>query len=271
MAGFFGIGDYTKPGRGVSKDEPQKHSFFAFFEIYVRKFWKLIEINMLFFVFCIPFFIPFILTNLLVSTSMGIIYYISVIPFAGIAINISGLTYILRNFAREEHAFLWGDFIDTIKKNWKQSLIIGLIDLVVYSIMTFSINFYYYQISQNNAFVLLFVICIMFTVIFTFMQFYLFIMLITFDLSIRQLLKNALIFAFLGIGRNILITFSCGLLALVVYIFNPFSLFLTPFILISTFGFIIVFNAWKLIDKFMMPKNEEDDAEDVIFQDTGRR
>lgn len=48
MAGFLGFGNYDKPGKGVGKDEPQKHAFFYFFELYFRKFWKIIEANLLF-------------------------------------------------------------------------------------------------------------------------------------------------------------------------------------------------------------------------------
>ena len=39
MAGFFGIGDFTKEGKGVDKDAPKKRGIFAFFELFFRKFW----------------------------------------------------------------------------------------------------------------------------------------------------------------------------------------------------------------------------------------
>ena len=32
MAGLFGMFDQSRPGPGVSKDEPQKKAFFKFFE-----------------------------------------------------------------------------------------------------------------------------------------------------------------------------------------------------------------------------------------------
>ena len=34
-----------KEGPGVSKDAPEKKRFFLFFELYFRKFWKMIELN----------------------------------------------------------------------------------------------------------------------------------------------------------------------------------------------------------------------------------
>jgi uncharacterized membrane protein YesL len=272
MAGFFGLGNYSKPGPGVSKDEPQKHSFFVFFEIYFRKFWKLCEINMLYFVCCIPFFIPFILTGMYQSGNTAL-YYLSLVPLIGIAAITSGLTYILRNFTRQQHAFLWMDFKDTIKNNWKQSLAIGAIDFVVYFLMVFSISFYHSQLSANNWFVLPFVFCIIFTVIFTFMQYYLFVMLITFDLSVKQIFKNAFIFSFAGLGHNIIITFFNAILVLIIYIFWPISFFLIPFIAISTFGFIVTFNVWPIIKKYMIPdetSESESESNEPVFEDNGK-
>ena len=41
MAGLFGFFDYTKAGPGVSKNEPKKKRFFQFWELYIRKFFRL--------------------------------------------------------------------------------------------------------------------------------------------------------------------------------------------------------------------------------------
>ena len=35
--------NYTKEGPGVEKNAPQKKRFFVFFEIYFRKFWKMLQ------------------------------------------------------------------------------------------------------------------------------------------------------------------------------------------------------------------------------------
>ena len=50
---FFGlIGNYDKPGPGVSKDEPKKAAPVRFFEILWRKLSKLVQLNL---IFMIPF------------------------------------------------------------------------------------------------------------------------------------------------------------------------------------------------------------------------
>ena len=43
----------------------------------------------------------------------------------------AGITYIMRNFAREEHAWIWSDFKDTFKSNFKQATAVYLINLVM--------------------------------------------------------------------------------------------------------------------------------------------
>ena len=119
MAGFFGLFDYSKPGPGVKKNGPKKKGFVVFFEIYFRKFWKLILANLLF---------------VLVS-----------LPLVTVGLGNAGLTYITRNFAREKHAFIAGDFFDTIKKNWKQALPVGIINLILTAVVVFDVLFFYFN------------------------------------------------------------------------------------------------------------------------------
>ena len=46
---------YLKEGPGVPKNAKEKHRFFLFFELFGRKFSKLIQLNMLYVVLLIPF------------------------------------------------------------------------------------------------------------------------------------------------------------------------------------------------------------------------
>lgn len=45
---------YYKPGKGVEKDAPEKNAFFKFFELYGRKFWRFIEVNLIYLVVLLP-------------------------------------------------------------------------------------------------------------------------------------------------------------------------------------------------------------------------
>ena len=160
--------NYAKEGPGVDKNAPKKASFVVFLEIYGRKFWKLIIANLLF---------------ALVS-----------LPLVTVGLANAGLCYITRNFAREKHAFIPGDFFDTIRKNWKQALAVGLINLVVGAVLTYAIYFYYCAAGDVLGMILLAVV-FLFTLLYIFMQYYIYILMITFKFNLKQLYKNSVIMA----------------------------------------------------------------------------
>ncbi|HEX3025742.1 MAG TPA: DUF624 domain-containing protein [Clostridia bacterium] len=250
--------NFNKPGPGVRKDLPKKRRFIVFFEIYFRKFWKLIQANLLFCAACFPFFIPllFLLTS---KIEVNYIYLIGFLPIAGIGPAIAGFTYILRNFAREQHAFIWMDFRDTYKSNWKQATLVTLINIIVGTVLYMVISFYYANLHKGQLMVVPFSLSLVIAAIFIFVQYYLYTMLITFDLTTRQLYKNAVIFAVVGLGKNIVTTLICGIIVLLIYAFKPLTLALIPFIFLATVGLIISFNSWPLIEKHLMPKTEGDE------------
>ncbi len=171
--------NYNKPGAGVRKDAPQKKEFVRFFEIYVRKFWKLVTANLIYLLFSLP------------------------IVTCGLAD--AGLTYITRNFAREKFAFVWEDFVDTIKKNWKQALPIGIINLVITGILLFDILFFS-STGEGVTGVLMLAVIFFISLVFIFMRYYIPLLTITFKLSIKQIYKDSLLLAVAGMKRNFLIT-----------------------------------------------------------------
>ena len=54
MGGFLGFGNYEKPGKGVGKNEREKKRFFQFFDLFFRKLGRLVQLNLLYILFCIP-------------------------------------------------------------------------------------------------------------------------------------------------------------------------------------------------------------------------
>ena len=116
--GFFS-NRYNKPGPGVGKNEPEKRRIVVFFEVYFRHFWQLEQTNLVFLLFMLPVFALLFGINLLLCkvTDNGLlINFFTFLPLALAMIPISGMTYVTRNMAREEHAFVWFDFTDQMKK-----------------------------------------------------------------------------------------------------------------------------------------------------------
>lgn len=202
MAGFFGLFNYEKEGPGISKNAPKKKTFVVFFETFFRNFWKFITINLFYCLVSLP-----VLTN----------------GLAG-----AGLTHVTRNIARDKHSFGISDFIDTIKKNWKQALPAGIINTLVYIILCFDLYFFFFSSNGIMASVGLGIcLCILF--IFTVMNYYIWTLMITFKFSLKQIYKNSFKFVFINMKMNLL----CFLIITLVYAVNiALIYFLFPYFFI---------------------------------------
>lgn len=285
MAGLFGLFDFSKPGPGVPKDGPPKPRIVVFMEILSRKFWNLIKLNFMFLIFNIPaiiamffvsqFFWPSLIADdAFVDFTIRLIFgsIFMCIPILTVGPAQAGFTYILRNYAREEHAFVWWDFKDAAKANFKQSIIISLIDLVITTIVCIDLNLYR-QVVQNTVMRTLgttfLVIAI---IIYVMMHLYIYPMLITFNLSIKQIYKNAFIFAVVKFFPNFLVLILNVALIMLAFYFNSLIGFLVFFlILFSLTGLINNFYVDPILNKYMTGKNSvqiiEDQNQEKIFSD----
>lgn len=295
MAGFFGLFDYSKPGPGVDKDAPPKSPFIMFFEILQRKFWNLVKVNMMFLIFNIPalilgmivmlMFLPPIyaeaLTDPKAMTSEMLLKFIlltlvMLVPMVTVGPAQAGFTYIMRNYSREEHAFLWSDFKDAALRNLKQSMIIGTINFFATFLMLFAIVVYNNLIKAGQLPVLLgtvfMTLMVVMFIIFAMMNLYIYPILITFKLSIRQIYKNALIFAVIKFFPNLgILLLSAFLILLSFGMIIPFSqiigIFLYLFLTVSFIGFLTNFYAYPKLKKYMISRLEEEDDEDDEEED----
>ncbi len=170
-----------------------------------------------------------------------------------------GSTYVIRSMVRGEPIFMWSDYFYAIKRNLKQGFLMGLLDFAAIGVLIFDIM-YFTGLSGSFGNDLMYFCTIGIAIIYFFMRFYLYIMLITFDLSIYKLLKNALIFVILGIKRNILgvlgIILLVGINLLLAVIFVPtgsiIPLILPAFYLLSFSAFISAYAAYPNIQKYMI-------------------
>ena len=219
MAGMFEFLNPNKPGAGVSKDAPEKKAFFRFFELYFRKFWKLIIANLL-----------YVLVSLPVVTR-------------GLAE--AGITVITRNYAREKHAFLPSDFFDTIKKNWKQSLIFGLLELVVGGILLYGLYFYVMGATAEISLgtIIPIAIALFITLMFRFAYYYVYLQIVTFKMTFKQIVKNSVLFAMAGVKQNLVIFLS--LLLITVLVALGLWLFTGVTVLIVILGYVLVYPAFR--------------------------
>ncbi len=212
MAGFFGLFNYEKEGPGISKNAPKKKTFIVFFETFFRNFWKFIVINIVYGIVSIP-----VLTNGLAA---------------------AGLTNVTRNIARDKHSFGTSDFLETIKKNWKQALPAGIIKILIYLILGFDLYFFYTGGEGIMTTVGLGIsLCMLF--IFTVMDYYVWTLIITFKFKLKQIYKNSFKFVFINMKMNLL----CFFVILLVYAVNIALIFLlgSYWIIVLTFELLLYF------------------------------
>lgn len=276
---------YLKEGPGVSKNAPQKTRFFLFFELFGRKISKLIKLNMMYFACLIPLMLGICLyvninPNILANPAMikGEPLFMFTGDIVGLALIIislfitgpatAGFTYVLRNFGREEHAWVFSDFKDNFKSNYKQGLVLGILDLVLYFAMYIAFVFYTYYFPQaypNMAMYTPFfaTMVAVLAVIYTWMHYYIYVMMVTFKLKLTAIFKNSLLFAFAKLPLNIFITIICGGVILLSLMYTFLGLVATFIITLSFMGYVIVFSVYPTIDKYMIEPVAEKDTEET--------
>lgn len=110
----------------------------------------------------------------------------------------AGLSYVTRNWARDEHAFPWSDFIDAVKANWKPSLVVSfitsLMPLIMYMCWT-----YYGDLAETNAIMVIpQAITLMLGILWSLAVTYTYPMIVSYNMRLRDVLRNSFL---LAIGR----------------------------------------------------------------------
>ena len=276
--------NYDKPGPGVDPDAPRKRSFFRFFDIFFRKLSHFSRANLLYSAALIPtYIITFFVVSFIMLNTVGEIlgiqdgadfiviilsvfftnFYISVMG-AGPAT--AGMTYIMRNFAREEHAWIGSDFKDNVKSNFKQSIIVFVIDIVATVVMFYAI-YIYGQMSGAISYLKYFLYVISF--IYMVMHMYIYPIMVTFKLSVKDIYRNSFIFALGKLPSNFLVIVALFFIHIVIPILilyyggKFFAIMLIIYliaeivIIMSLTQFLVNFNVYPKIKTYMLDVIEE--------------
>ena len=239
--GFFDRLYYGKAGkRDYTEMDMPKTRVSLFFLVLKDHFFDLVKVNLLQVVFWIPFLLwtymsVAALQNIdaeamitvengsaqLLGTMSGYVttWLVGCIPCLLITgPSSAGSAYIMRNWARDQHAFLFSDFKDAFKSNWKQALGVSVITAFVPAIGYTAVSFYagmaqnsavmlmplvaytallyYGQLASSNL-VMVLPLIVVFSAAFvwTLMLPLLYPMMIGYELGFRHLLKNAMLMA----------------------------------------------------------------------------
>lgn len=203
--------------------------------------------------------------QILQSTTITYVFYgLSALTFFTFGIVNVGTAYVLRNIAKGDPVFVWSDFWYAVKRNWKQALPFGFFDALIHCILI--MNIYTNLTSANFLSSMIFWVTIVIFILYFFMRCYIYVQMVTFKLSTFKILKNSLIFALVGLKRNlmallgalvfllfeILFLFSTGVVLL------PLAIALPLAIMFSTVAYMKVFASYfKIKELIIDPYYEE--------------
>lgn len=280
--------DYETPGAGVPENEPQKPGPIRYFIVSGRKFWDMVVLNLLYFLFSLPAIAIYTLIGLLFLGNAGdavggalategmtdiqilelkaAVHIVLSVGFGflmtallGSGAPRAGLSFVLRNYSREEHAFLWSDFLENTKKNLGKGTVIFLIDVLFTFIICLDIASYggagtFWGLIASYIALFIFIIYIL-------MHPYIYMILVTFGIKLKAAYKNAFMLTAVKIFQNA----GCLVLAVVMTLVIlelanrwPLLMFL---LLMAVFSFpclILDMNSFSVVKKYMIKENNDD-------------
>ncbi len=257
---------YQKEGKGVEKNAMRPIRPLYFFELFFRKFSKLLLINLIYIGLTLPIWIAVVMflfndnlqTNFSIQYVGGWLRILAMVfllfsPLIGPAT--AGMTYILKSFANEMPVFMVSEFFEHFKKNFKQSTLLTLLNGVF--LLSFSLT-----LSQGDSSLMLFggetslgilrMPLLVFLVVLTFVNYYAFSMMVMFRLKLIDILKNSFIFALAKLPLNLLILVLIVVISYAAFYYPMIGLLLTALILYAFCGFLVVFSVYPTIEKHML-------------------
>ena len=264
-------------GGGVGKNDPELKGLDKFFELLKRKFGSYIKLNLLYLLLSIPTIIyyTFILlylfhdalndTNAIALLFMAIAGAIGLVTlFSGTPCS-SGYHYVLRNYVREEHAWVASDLFEHTRRNLFSSLgsyLINIIFVTVALVNTAIFPDFLNAMGINLFTVILLAVFAFFVVFYAMMQPYIWTLTVTFDLNFINVCRNSFILSLLKLPRNLgSLILRVGIFVLAYFLHPLLGIVLSLIALTSIIGLVSQLMAYPVVEKFMMHKSEEEEEE----------
>jgi uncharacterized membrane protein YesL len=113
-------------------------------------------------------------------------------------------------------------------------------------------GFYSERVASSSLMIAPLALCGMMILLFVLMSFYAPLMIVTLELKMRNILKNAAILAIVCLKTNLLTLLFTGLTLFVIYLFLPVSALLVLLIIPAFIGFIVCFNSFPGIKRYII-------------------
>ena len=212
-------------------------------------------------------------------TIVYVLYGLSALIFVTFGPVNCACAYIVRNMVTAQPVFMWWDFKQTIRRNIKQALIIGAIDIIFAAALTYALTFYLINYEVSMLFVVSFYVGLIIALLYLMMRPYMYLQIVTFELTVRQILKNSLIFGLYNIGMNLLALLAAAVLIILDYGAFMLSVGIGVILILMFIPAIISFTAtfcgYPKIKKYMIDpylkanRSDGEDTEPPVFRDRG--
>ena len=249
----------SEKSEGYARSTLPSNRWELFWDIFKGRFWKLVLINLLVLMFCLPLIALFVFRSVSISGFGAIspfsqpfgvgyqaagsfagfdesialsvnvrLYLLLPVVMAIAALGISGGAYVIRNMVWTEGVFVANDFWRGIKQNYLSVLGILLFFSLFFYLSSVGVAFNDLSIARGTGSKALLVISkiliILFNIFIGFMCLHMISMTVTYKLKARQLLKNSFLFTIGLLPQNVFFVF----LSLIPYVLLMFgSSFLT--------------------------------------------
>lgn len=299
--------NYEKEGPGVDPDEPDRGPFIEFFANYFSKFWKISGLGIFntlasIVPIAILYFLGFSLIQMLfpalsfdnissviksmdyqfaegidatvfsshlyIGTHLIFVATVFILQFFVFGPTHAATTYIMRNYSQRRPVFFWSDLKDAFKANWKQSLIHSLLSSALVTLVIYAFYFYTANLAPGFFKYILQTLIVIILVLITIMNFYVYQMLVTFDLKLKDIYRNSLILTMAKLPTNLIILIIILLLVAVIPFFLLWSIFnlgvgvgILLYLLLLASGFVLFlinYFASRGIQKYMIDDIDDD-------------
>ncbi len=281
---------YKKAGPGISKEQATKRNYF---DIFGRHLGNIIGLDCLYSLVNIVLFVAaYILfkvyfigpnsDNLVLIASRFlqgknfIVPFAPFIPFMLIGPFTAGYTYVIRNYAKQEPTFIISDFFEHTKRNFKQSLVVSILSvLVAYALIQALVFYNSLFITNNLPLGVLYTLFALIFALYLIMMFYIYPVMITFKMSLKVILKNAWTFTILKLPQNLIIfMFIFGIdfglfyiMSFIAYLPNIFYFIILALFLSGFTAFTANYYIWHVMDKYIVSYVKPKRNDDAVFND----
>ena len=177
----------------------------------------------------------------------------------------AGVSYVTRNWARDEHAFIWTDFKDAVKENWKQGLLFSVITALLPALVFVAWRFYGQMAARQPVMMIPQMLVVMIAVVWALCATYFYPLMVTYQLNARGVMRNGILMGIarlpMSIGIRLLHCVPAAIGFALCYFWNPLigALLLFAYYLLIGFAlsrFVSASYTNAVFDRYLNPRIE---------------